>query len=147
MRKKAFAVRNPPKDKPWLRAEAKEIIKKKGRLYGAIYDIDGAEVYLAWRYQHEIFANGRAFRTEAMEEGDASWALDLDTLFEMNVRGITKVGVVIRDIGDVYVTDLQNFYDHGELMTFLTQGGAAQKYLPLSFFALTRAERTEKNLL
>ncbi len=77
-----------------------------------------------------------------MTEGEAAWAIDETTLYAMRARGATRVGVRVIDTGDLYVTDMKNFFDLSKAKvkdyTGIGRGGSRQRYLPFQHFAISK---------
>jgi hypothetical protein len=124
---------------------ASEVEVKKGRrLYGHFCTLtDGQVIYLARRKHREIFRSGKASISGAMTEGDAAWALDEITLYNLRARNIQVVGVRVIDTHDLYLTRLANFFDlkRAKIRDYTgigAKGGARQRYLPLQFFLLKK---------
>lgn len=114
------------------------LVKRGRRTYGAVYKMkDGREVYLAWRKQEEMFRGGEKNRSDALFLGKASWALDDDTLINLRLEGVALVGVLVKESGDIYVTNIDNFLDptKAKVMNYEARGGALQRYLPVSDFS------------
>jgi hypothetical protein len=113
-------------------------VKKGRRLYGGIHTVvaSGQRCYLAYRRQAEIFRHGEKSISDAVRAGKAAWALDDATVLEMRAKGITLIGVYVRDTGDIYLTHIKNFFDREKtkLLNYEARGGALQRYLPLQFF-------------
>lgn len=112
-------------------------VKKGRRHYGALYDLpSGHRVYLAHRRIGEIFRAGEKSIKDALAAGTASWALDEETLIQMRAQGIRFVGVLVRETGDKFVTELAWFFDksRAKVMNYERRGGALQRYLPLQHF-------------
>lgn len=111
-----------------------EHLRKGRRLYGAFYVFeDGRKVYLAYRKHSDIYRAGCKSISQAMRDGVASWAIDVDTIMEARARGVTAIGVLVRDTGDIYLARLADFMDSTKtnVMNFSRRGGSLQRFLPL----------------
>lgn len=112
-------------------------VKKGRRLYGGIVTFDdGRRCYIAYRKQEEIFRHGCSSISEAIREGKAAWAYDIDTILEMRAKGIKLMGVIVRETGDIWMTHIDNLTDStkAKVLNYSKRGGALQRYLPLQFF-------------
>lgn len=112
-------------------------VKRGRRHYGAIYDLpSGHRVYLAHRRLGEIFRAGEKSIRAAIAARTAAWALDEETLIQMRAQGIKFVGVLVRETGDKFLTELSWFFDktRAKVMNYERRGGALQRYLPLQYF-------------
>ena len=119
------------------KTKSERLIKRGKRIYGAIYKLaDGREVYMAWRKNAEIFRAGDKSLSGAIARDVAAWAIDDETLIRLRVEGVSLVGVMVKDTGDLYIAALADFLDStkSKIMNYETRGGALQRYLPLRFF-------------
>lgn len=119
------------------KTRAKLTIKKKGRLYGRIYELSsGEEIYVALRYQHHFFRSGEKSISAAAAAGKLQWALDDDTLRMLRTRGILTVAIRVRDSNDHYITSLENFFNPTlvKFHNYASRGGELQRYLNVSNF-------------
>jgi hypothetical protein len=118
--------------------EIKVVPVKRGRRhYGAIYIWpDGLKVYMAHRRIREVFRAGEPSIAAAIDKGVAAWALDEETLIQMRAQGIRYAGVMVRETGERFLTDLSWFFDKkkAKVLNYETRGGALQRYLPLQYF-------------
>jgi len=114
-----------------------EHLRKGKRLYGAFVTYpDGRRVYLAYRKHGEIFRAGKKSISRAIQEGVAGWAIDSETLGEVRARGVDAIGVLVKETGDKYLTNIQNYYDpyRSSVIDYSGKGGSLQRVLPLQFF-------------
>lgn len=115
------------------------LVKRGRRTYGGVYKLsDGREVYLAWRWNKEIYRAGEKCLSTALTLGKASWAIDDETLLNLRISGVALVGVWVKDTGDTYIATLADFLDStkSKIMNFEGRGGALQRYLPLRYFGI-----------
>lgn len=112
-----------------------ETVKNGRRTYGAIVTLEnGKQVYLAYRKQSEIYRKGAASLSEAIDQGLACWAIDIDTLKMLKARGIKVVGVAVKDSHDIWLAHMRQWDNDSEVLNFSTRGGALQRYLNLKHF-------------
>lgn len=114
-----------------------ELLKKGRRKYGAFYTFpDGRRIYLAFRNHRDIFRSGEKTIRSAIAMKTACWALDVDTITLCRGRGVSAVGIQVRDTGDLYLTSLKTFQDRkkAKVLNFESRGGSLQYYLPLHLF-------------
>lgn len=119
-----------------------ELVKKGKRLYGAIVTLEtGQKVYMAYRKHNEIYRSGEVRLGDAIKKGVAAWAMDDDTLSMMRAHGINVVGVFVRDSGDRYVTQIENYFDKTKIriLNYSARGGSLQRFLPLQYFKYRKA--------
>ena len=117
-------------------------IKRGKRNYGAIYESSsGKRFYLAYRRNAEIFRFGEASYSDAIRKDKAAWALDIETLLRLRSLKIHIVGILERELGDVYLTDISKFFDTAKVLNYAARGGALQRYLSLSEFKIATATR------
>lgn len=100
-----------------------------GKLQGIYYELDdGRKLYLAHRQRKHIYRQNNA------------WCLDVMTLDRIRNRGITAVGVIMRDAGQrlVWLTHIDDFYEspHSFGHFFMSK----QRGLPLSRFRVDPAK-------
>ncbi|WP_155801879.1 hypothetical protein [Magnetospirillum molischianum] len=97
---------------------------------------DGRKCYIAYRKQEEIFRHGCSSISEAIRDGKAAWAFDIDTILEMRAKGIKAMGVIVRETGDIWMTKIEWLTDStkAKVLNYSARGGALQRYLPLRFF-------------
>ncbi|PZR92058.1 MAG: hypothetical protein DI537_14630 [Stutzerimonas stutzeri] len=97
---------------------------------------DGKLAYLARRHYGEVFRNGAKCNSDAFAAGTADWALDEETLLKLRVKAVTYAGVHVEETGDIYLTDLANFFDRAKapFKNYEGRGGALQRYLPTRYF-------------
>lgn len=127
------------KGKPFVVKE----VKKGRRLYGGIFTFDdGRQIYLAYRKQAEIFRHGAASISEAIRDGKAAWAYDVDTVIQMRSKGIKILGVAVWETGDVWLTRIEWLLDttRAKILNYQNRGGALQRYLPLRHFWVKRGK-------
>lgn len=93
---------------------------------------------MAWRKTSEIFRGGKKFLSDAIADGTAAWAIDDETLRDLQLSGVEFVGVWTSDTDDKYLTTLDAFLDRkkAQILNYETRGGALQRYLPLSCFSV-----------
>lgn len=89
---------------------------------------------MAYRSRKEIFRNGESSLLAAIRQGCACWALDVDTIREIEARGIKHVGVLVKESQELYLTTVDRFMDRALILNYESQGGALQRYLPLKYF-------------
>ena len=123
---------------------SEEPFKKGNRLHGHyVTCVDGTKVYLARRKHGQIFRSGYSSISEAMSEEEAAWMIDETHLFNARARGCKLIGVRVIDTGDLYVTELSNYFDlrKAKIRSYSEagRGGSRQRYLPLIHFHLTKA--------
>ena len=111
------------------------MIRKDGNRYGAIYELSGREIYIAWRTQKQAFRNGERNLTEATRKGVICWALDCDTVRQMKQRGISVIGISELETDKLYITTVDH-YMTSPIRDYTDQGGARQWYLPMKDFTL-----------
>ena len=114
-----------------------EHFKKGRRYYGALHVFpDGRQVYLAHRRIREVFRSGEKSIAAAVDKETAAWALDLETLTKLRLRGVVYCGVEVKETGERFVTLLSHFFDKTKAKTlnYEGRGGAVQRYLPLQYF-------------
>ncbi len=112
-----------------------EHLRKKRKLYGAFWTLkSGRKLYVAYRSRKEIFCNGESSLLAAIRQGCACWALDVETIREIEARGIKHVGVLVKESQELYVTTVDRFMDKAVVLNYESQGGALQRYLPLKYF-------------
>lgn len=114
-----------------------EHVRKGNRLYGAYVTMsDGRKAYLAYRKQGDIFTSGRGSLSRAMRDGVAAWAIDVETLREMQSRGVDVVGVRVQSNGDLYLTSVESYYDPDKsgVINYSSKNGSLQRTLPLQYF-------------
>jgi hypothetical protein len=118
-------------------------VKKGRRLYGGIHTVvaTGHCAYIAYRKLDEIFRHGEKNISDAIRLKKAAWAIDEETLLEMRAKGIDKIGVLVRETGDLYLTHLSYFFDRSKarILNYESRGGALQRYLPFEFFSVRRS--------
>ena len=111
-----------------------EKIGRGRRNWGAIYASSrGEEFYLSWRNSPALYRGGEKTLSAAVRNDKAAWAFDYDLLLKLRTRGIRFIGVHCRDSGDVFLTELQNYFDHGERQ-FHIRDRNQQVYLGLEYF-------------
>lgn len=118
-------------------------VKKGRRLYGHICELDdGSKIYLARRRHAEIFRAGKSSISEAMTEGEASWAIDETTLYNLRAKSVKWIGVRVVDTKDMYITHMANYFDlkKAKVKDYEARGGTRQRYLPLRWFLFRRGE-------
>lgn len=111
-----------------------EHLRKGRRLYGGFYTLSGGrQVYVAYRKHDDIYRGRKRSISDAISDGTAAWAIDVDTLAEVRARGIQAVAVRVKETGDLYITALSNFYDADKVLVlnYSSRGGALQRFLPL----------------
>lgn len=116
-----------------------EHLRKGRRLYGGFHTFeDGRRLYVAYRKHNEIYRGRKKSISEALRDGTAAWAIDVDTLAEVKARGIDAVAVRVKESGDLYITRLANFYDPEKVLVlnFASRGGSLQRFLPLEHWKL-----------
>lgn len=112
----------------------KDPAKKRSPIYGAVYKLaDGRQVYLAWRWNSEIFRSGEKTISDAVSKGVACWAIDNDTLIRLRIEGVYLIGVAVADTGDIYISTLNEF-NTAPVLNFNNRGGSLQRYLNLKKF-------------
>lgn len=117
-----------------------EEVRSGSRIFGSFYELDdGVKVYVAYRKFREIYRAGRKSISEAMREGVASWAVDVQTLMEAKRRGCTVVGIKVTDRGSFYAVKLDDYLDSNQssLISHESKGGSIQRVLPLWRFHKT----------
>lgn len=119
-----------------------EHVKVNKRLYGAFWTLpSGAEVYMAYRKRGEIFRSGKKTLSEAIGEDVACWAFDVDTIKEVEARGIKFVGVLVKESQEIYLTSIKSVIDKSSVLNYSKRGGALQRYVPLSEFKKTARKK------
>lgn len=104
---------------------------------GAIYEApSGRKFFLAHRRLDQIFRSGEKSISEAVYKGTACWAIDDTTLYAMRSKGITLIGVLVRENHDIWLAKLDDFLDRSKakVLDHEARYGGLQRYLPLSFF-------------
>ena len=121
---------------PFLRKNAKQLIRNGRRIYGGIYDLpSGLQIYIAYRKQAEMFRSGEKTLSEAIQKDTACWAVDNDTLITLRMRGVYLVGIQVKETDDLYVATLADF-NNAKMLNYEGKGGALQRYLPLNRFMI-----------
>jgi hypothetical protein len=118
---------------------------KGKRRYGAFITQDnGTKVYMAFRKHNDIYVESKGKISDALRTGVAAWAIDLSTLISARTKGCTMVAVRVKETGDMYFTNLSNFFVPTLVRTinYASKGGSLQKVLPLRHWKVVRAERT-----
>lgn len=118
------------------RSKAKRTIRNGRRIYGGVFDLNGKEIYLAYRKIGEMFRGGEKTLSDAIINDKASWAIDNDTLIRLRTEGVYYVGVLVKETDDIYITTLGE-YLKAPVMNFTSRGGALQRYLPLDRFLIS----------
>jgi len=109
--------------------------------WGAIYaSSTGEQFYLSWRKSPALFRGGAKSLSHAVRDGTAAWAFDYDLLLRLQARGIRLVGIICRDTGDKFLTNLQNYFDHGERQ-FHPKDRNQQVYLKLEHFRVRSSRK------
>lgn len=112
-----------------------EHLKVKRRLYGAYWTLEsGKRLYVAYRSRKEIFRSGHSSLLSAIRHGEACWALDVDTIKDIEARGVSFVGVLVKETQELYLTTVEQFKDKSAILNYESSGGAIQRYVPLQFF-------------
>jgi hypothetical protein len=114
------------------------LIKRGNRKYGAVYTTpDGRQAYFAFRRHEQMFRNGEKTLSDAQRKGVATWALDDEALVNLRREGVRMVGVLERDTGDKYLTDIRNYFDPSKfkMLNYTGRGGSLQRHVPVTAFA------------
>lgn len=110
-------------------------VKKGRRTVGAYYTTPaGITYYLAWRRTKQIVRYNERDISAAIRAGKAAWGMEEDILVELGTKGIRVVGILDRDTGDQYFTNIDYFYDHERLVTPHFATRIPQRYLPFQHF-------------
>jgi hypothetical protein len=115
----------------------KENFRGKNGRYGSICTFQSKRlVYVADRKQFQYYRDGRMTISEAVREGVAAWAIDVETLDRVRARGIRYIAVSKKKDRELYVTCIDNFFDRriAKLINYTSRGGAEQYCLPLQYF-------------
>ena len=108
---------------------------RRGRHRGGIYTSrSGERVFLAFKHLGDIFRNGASSISDAVRGEDAYWPIDEGLLMEMKAKGIRFCGVIVRETGDVYLTELAFFFGPERARLSHPWVRAELRYLNLSYF-------------
>lgn len=111
------------------------------RRWGAIYaSSKGEQFYLSWRKSPALFRGGEKSLSAAVRNDKAAWAFDYDLLLRLKTRGVRLVGVICQDTGDKFLTELSNYFEHGERQ-YHPKDRNQQVYLNLSYFRVRQARK------
>ena len=112
-----------------------------GRKLGAHFDASFASCYMAFRRPKDIFRNddSRAKRrsiTQAIEDGDAMWSMDIETLMDLKRKSITHLFIRMRPQNIVFFTLLEVYFTKGmyKRADYTSTGGVDQRFVPLKYF-------------
>ena len=114
------------------------LIKRGKRTYGAVYTTpDGRQAYFAFRRHEQMFRCGEKDISTAQRKGVATWAIDDESLINMRCEGVRMVGIIERDTGDKYLTDIRNFFDPAKhkMLNYSARGGSLQRHVQVTEFA------------
>lgn len=133
-----------------------EIIRggRSGRSdYGRLYYLkNGKIMYLAKRNfekvrkkrdarvrASDVYRGGLKDKSAAFREGKAEFALDDETLLKLRVMGCTVVGVCDDASGDIYLTNIEHFFDPDfyTYHDYTARGGAPQRFVNRLLFKAT----------
>lgn len=112
---------------------------RRPRLYGWLrkYD-DGTCIYAARRKHREIFRGGASCISDAIREGKAGWAIDINTLLKVRAKGAQFICVECQDNGDTYITPIESYFKSGQYRSInyegIGRGGSQQRVVLLSQF-------------
>lgn len=105
---------------------------RKRRVYGYIYTLpNGRQFYLANRSHKHIWRNKKNTIDQAVKLKCAAWAIDTYTLRQLQLKGITIVGVYDRDMDDIYLTGIDLFLGSIVPHDYTGVGGSNQKIVHL----------------
>ena len=110
---------------------------KKGRVtLGAIYELPGGSVYLAYRRIADIWHGSEKCISDAIRKGTACWTIEDSVCLDMRVRGVNYIGVYVKDTGERYVAPASAFFEYGKVRTMTVRGkSGTQRALPFQSFA------------
>jgi hypothetical protein len=114
--------------------------RKGKRLYGAFIPLSTGLAYVAFRKPDGFFRDAKPGEpltlSQALEQGRAAWAIDESTILECRARGVKFVGVFIKKLNWIFLTDIANYHDPTRYYqrNYSARGGADQRYLPCKFF-------------
>ncbi len=123
-----------------------EMLKKGRRTYGAFVDLKSAKVYVAFRNPGDFFLDGKKgeFKSiaQGLQDGDAAWAIDDETLMKARRRGVTLVAIWVKKLNWLFMTTLDSFYDPKRYFrrNYTHRGGSEQRYVPVRYFQTKSGE-------
>ncbi|MGZ8172966.1 MAG: hypothetical protein ACXWT0_03825 [Methylobacter sp.] len=90
-------------------------------------------------YQHKdtkelIYVAEKKDRRTGVFHETNSLAIDIETLKEVEKRGVRFIVVKIRSTGDKYATRLATFNSEAAVLNYDKRGGSLQRYLPIAKF-------------
>ena len=93
-------------------------------------------VYVARKLHKDIIRSGEFSVSEAMRKNVACFGIDSETMQLCRIKGVSVIGVRLRDTGSLYLTAIENFYDPSNLKikTPVSMGRVSQRFLPLDQF-------------
>lgn len=115
---------------------------KKGRRHYGYWlknTSTGVVIYIAKQPHKQILRLGEASTSEAMRKGVACFAIPSETLMLAKIKGAKFIGVKIKDLGMLYLTSIDEFYDPANmrLAAKSVQSGASKRYVPLDRFRVS----------
>lgn len=119
------------------RVVRREYHRKGTRLYGAFcYQDNGKHFYVAFRKIKEIYRDKQTTISEALRQGTAGWAIDVETLLMAQSRDCEFLVIKDRKSGSVWTTRLENYQVPGRAQTldWSRKGSTMQKCLSLTYF-------------
>jgi hypothetical protein len=125
-----------------------ELVKKGKRTYGAFLDLSAQKVYVAFRTPGDFFLDAKPGQArsiaQGLQDGDASWAIDDETLMKARRRGVTLVAVWVKKLNWLFMTPIDTFYDPKcyYRRNYTSRGGADQRYVPVKHFQQKNREIT-----
>ena len=104
------------------------------RQWGAIYASSKGEIfYLSYRKAGALFRGGEKSLSHAVRNNTAAWAFDYDLLLRLKGRGVRFIGVVCKDTGDSFMTELERYFTYGQRV-YIPKDRCQQMYLGLEHY-------------
>lgn len=110
---------------------------KRGRRYvGETYTFaDGRKCYFLYRNLWQLHRAAEPDLSSAVRSKVAGWAIAESDLIEMNAKGFLYAGVIVRETGDRYLTELSRFRgDRSSMVEIGKMNRIRCRLLPLSEF-------------